>query len=165
MFDGYEKEKPCAYGEKVENHAPYRYIQYFANEAESSGTKSEQLVFSPIYIKERVEEKVQCGCRFCQNGSKCSSGNTHFGCTEVPEYKNVVEYDIGDSHDDCIYHQYFGAGDSYEKGPEHHTDRSEQEPEYPILHVIFSGLTYGSGGDEAFQHLWGPYKRREDENY
>lgn len=79
--------------------------------------------------------------------------------------QNVVEYDIGDSHDDCIHHQYFGAGDSYEKGPEHHTDRSEQESEYPILHVIFSGLTYGSGGDEDFQHLWGPYKRSEDEDY
>lgn len=51
------------------------------------------------------------------------------------------------------------------KGPEHHTDRSEQETEYPILHVIFSGLTYGSGGDEDFQHLWGPYKRSEDEDY
>ena len=94
---------------------------------------------------------MQGGRGLGQHRAKCGSGNSHGGSAEVAEYENIVEDNVGHGHNQGVDHQHPGAGDGYEKCPEHDSYRGEQETEHTVSHIVFAGLAYGGRRNEDFE--------------
>ena len=159
MLHGYEEEEPGADGEEVENHAPYRHVEYLADECEALESEPRELVFLPVDAEEGVEYEVQRCRGFGQYRPQGGTGDAHLGSPEVTEYKDVVEHDVGHGHDDGVDHEHAGAGDGYEEGPEHDPYRGEYQSEDAVLHVVLAGLTHGRRRDEQVEQSRGPHQR------
>ena len=60
----------------------------------------------------RINQEEKDGGSFCQYGSDGGSFDTHFRQTEFTENQCIVQYYVGQCHDDGINGQYFGTGDT-----------------------------------------------------
>lgn len=163
MFDAEEEEEPREESHALLDHHPDRKAQDLFQQGKVESCESE-FIAAPVGPVAGVEYVEEGGYTFRNRRGDRSAGDAHFGESEFSEDQQVVQYDIGEYHDDRVDRQDARAGRADIECPEHRPDVGEEETVNPVIEVPDGGFPYIGSFDQG-THDAGYEDFREDEQH
>ena len=163
MFDAEEEEEPREESHALLDHHPDRKAQDLFQQGKVESCESE-FIAAPVGPVAGVEYVEEGGYTFRNRRGDRSAGDAHFGESEFSEDQQVVQYDIGEYHDDRVDRQDARAGRADIECPEHRPDVGEEETVNPVVEVPDGGFPYIGSFDQG-THDAGYEDFREDEQH
>ena len=163
VFDAEEEEEPREESHALLDHHPDRKAQDLFLQGKVESCESE-FIAAPVGPVAGVEYVEESGYTFRNRRGDRSAGDAHFGESEFSEDQQVVQYDIGEYHDDRVDRQDARAGRADIECPEHRPDVGEEETVNPVIEVPDGGFPYIGSFDQG-THDAGYEDFREDEQH
>ena len=101
-----------------------------------------QSVLPEINSDISIDKKEKYGTGFGYDRSYRRTFYSHLRETELTEYKDIIQYDIGNSHHYCIDRQYFCTGDTYIQSTKHYINKREKEAEDTPVQKLHCSIQY-----------------------
>ena len=101
-----------------------------------------QSVLPEINSDISIDKKEKYGTGFGYDRSYRRTFYSHLRETELTEYKDIIQYDIGNSHHYCIDRQDLGTCDADVQGTEHDIDKREEEPVNTPVQKLHCSIQY-----------------------